>query len=105
MTDESHIKLGLRVPKSRNYPVGWKRIESIPPNQPCIIALPGSSTDDSRKANCFAKMVRQIFRDSTFPVYSVEYEYGGRILRIDREAVLARYGQENPNLPFIKKFK
>ena len=105
MSDESHIKLGLRVPKSRSYPVGWKRISSIPPDQPCIVALPGSSTDNSRKANCFAKMVRQIFRDCTFPVYSVEYEYGGRVLRIDREAVLARYGQENPDLPFIKYVK
>lgn len=46
-----------------------------------------------------------MFQDCTFPVYSVEYEYGGRTLRIDREAVLARYGQENHDLPFINHVK
>lgn len=103
--DESHAKLGRRVPQSDEFPFGWQQIDTLPPDQPCVVALSGSSADDSKKANGFAKMIQGFMEDKDFPIYSVEYDLTGRNFRVDREAVLARYGQENPDLPFINLVK
>lgn len=104
-TDNSHIKLGLRVKKSKEHPLGWQYVSVLPKDQACIIALPGSSADNSRKANGFAKMIQETLDDKKLPVYSVEYDYGDRLFRIDREAILARYGQEDKNGKFIRCVK
>lgn len=103
--DNSHIKLGKRVTKSQSYPLGWQYISAISPNEACIIALPGSSADNSRKANGFAKMIEETLNDKSMPIYSVEYEYGDRLFRIDREAILAQYGQEDKTGKFIRYVK
>ncbi len=104
-TDNSHIKLGLRVKKSKEHPLGWQYVSALPKDKACIIALPGSSADNSRKANGFAKMIQETLDDKTLPIYSVEYDYGNRLFRIDREALLARYGQEDKTGTFIKYVK
>ena len=67
MADESHIKLGKRVKKSKLCPFGWEYTEQIPPDEACVIALPGSDTDDSKKANGFAKMVGEILKNKKIP--------------------------------------
>ena len=103
--DNSHIKLGQRVAKSKQNKYGWLAMDMINPDEACVIALSGSDSKDSKKANGFAKMVREILKDKKFPVYSVEYDLADRNFRVDREAVLARYGQENPELPFIRCVK
>lgn len=105
MEDNSHIKLGKRVKKSKKFPLRWQSVDIIPPDEPCILALPGSNANNSKKANGFAKMVQEMLKDKNFPVYAVEYDLADRNFRIDREAVLARYGQENPKLPFIRYVK
>lgn len=104
-SDNSHIKIGLRVKKSAEYPLGWKYVSSFPKDQALIIALPGSSVDNSRKANGFAKMIEETLEDKAMPVYSVEYDYGERVFRVDREAILAQYGQEDKTGQFIKYVK
>ncbi|MBR2274045.1 MAG: hypothetical protein IJ864_04395 [Alphaproteobacteria bacterium] len=100
--DNSHITLGKRVKKSRATPLKWQLIEKLPPDEVCVLALPGSNADDSKKANGFAKMIEEVLKDKKIPIYCVQYDLAERNFRIDREAVLARYGQENHQLPFIK---
>lgn len=102
--DNSHIKLGQRVSKKRAE-YGWLPTDRIEPDEVCVIALSGSDTKDSKKANGFAKMIQEILKDKKVPVYSVEYDLADRNFRVDREAVLARYGQANPELPFIRDVK
>ncbi len=104
-TDNSHIKLGQRVAKSAEHPLGWQYVSALPEDKACIVALPGSSADNSRKANGFAKMIQETLEDKSVPVYSVEYGYGDRIFRVDREAILAHYGQEDKAGKFIKYVK
>jgi len=103
--DNSHIKLGKRVKKSKAHPLGWEYTDAIPADIACIIALPGSSADNSRKANGFAKMIEEILPKKSLPVYSIEYDYAERKFRIDREALLANYGQEDKTGPFIRYVK
>ena len=63
MADNSHIRLGKRVKKSKAHPFGWEYMAQIPPDEPCIVALPGSDADNSKKANGFAKMIEEILKD------------------------------------------
>lgn len=100
--DNSHIHLGLREKKTKQNPHGWQPVRGIAPDKPCLLALPGSDANTEQKANGFAKLVKSMLKDQSFPVYSVDYEKGNRNFRIDREALLARYGQENPKYPFIR---
>lgn len=102
MRDESHIKLGLRVKKTKAYPFGWQYMEQIPPDEPCILALPGSDADNSKKANGFAKMIEDTLKDKKIPIYSVEYTLAGRLSVADREAMLIRFKQGNPNSPLLR---
>lgn len=74
----------------------------IPPDEPCIVALPGSDADNSKKANGFAKMIEEILKDKRMPIYSVEYELAGRISVADREAMLNHFGQGTPNSPLLR---
>ncbi|MCM1323788.1 MAG: hypothetical protein NC218_06465 [Acetobacter sp.] len=103
--DNSHIKLGKRVKKSKEHPLGWEYINIIPKDIACIIALPGSNADNSKKANGFAKMIEETLMDKSLPIFSVEYNFGERIFRIDREALLSQYGQEDKNGKFIRCVK
>ncbi len=103
--DTSSMQLGLRTEKSTSNPKGWKVFEKIPHNESAIIVLAGTNTDTSKKANGVVKMIQEDLEEENFNVYSVEYHFGNRNFRIDREAVLARYGQENYNLPFINHVK
>ncbi len=102
MTDESHIKLGKRVKKSRACPFGWEYMEQIPPDEVCLVALPGSDTDNSKKANSFAKMVKSFLKNKKIPIYSVEYDLAGRISVTDREAMLVYFNQGDPNSPRLR---
>ena len=102
MADESHIKLGKRVKKSKLCPFGWEYTEQIPPDEACVIALPGSDADDSKKANGFAKMVGEILKNKKIPIYSVEYDLAGRISVTDREAMLNHFNQGNPDSPVLR---
>lgn len=105
MTDHSHIKLGKRVRRNRLFAKGWQPCEKIDAEEVCAVALPGSNVKDSKKANGFAKMIQETLRDKKVAVYCAEYDFAERCFRVDREAVLARFGQENPGLPFIRKVK
>lgn len=100
--DNAHIYLGLREKKTKQNPHGWRSVSIITPDTPCLLALPGSDANSEKKANGFAKLVKSMLKDKSFPVYSVNYEKGNRNFRIDREALLARYNQENPKYPFIR---
>lgn len=102
MTDESHIKLGLRVKKSREHPMGWQYVSTVPPDTACVIALSGSDADNSRKANGFAKMVAEVIKDKTLPIYAVEYDLGGRVSIADRMALLNYCSQGSPNAPELR---
>ncbi len=103
MQDNSHIKLGCRVKKSKTHPLGWNYADAVPADIPCILALPGSDADNSRKANGFAKMVEQMLKGKKMPIYSVEYELAGRITVADREAMLNIFNQGNPNSPLLRQ--
>lgn len=105
MDDNSHIKLGKRVKKSKLSPLRWQYVDAISADEPCILALPGSNTKTSKQANGFAKMIEETLKKPYIPIYSVEYDFGDRNFRVDREAVLARYGQANPSLPFLRQVK
>lgn len=102
MADNSHIRLGKRVRKSKAHPFGWEYMAQIPPDEPCIVALPGSDADNSKKANGFAKMIEEILKDKRMPIYSVEYELASRISVADREAMLNHFGQGSPNSPLLR---
>ena len=97
MADESHIKIGKRVKKSKACPFGWEYAEQIPPDEVCLVALPGSDADNSKKANGFAKMVEAFLKNKKIPIYSVEYDLAGRISVADRMAMLMHFNQGNPN--------
>lgn len=105
MEDNSHIKLGKRVKRNKLFPLRWQPTDAIPPDEPCILALPGSNAKNSKQANGFAKMIEETLKKPIIPVYSVEYDFDNRDFRLDREAVLARYEQGNPNLPFLREVK
>lgn len=101
MQDTSHSKIGVRVPKSKEHPLGWQEVDVISPDSICLVALPGSHVKDGKKANGFAKMIEETIEDKNIPIYCAQYDFGNRNFRVDREAVLARYGQEDYRFPFI----
>lgn len=103
MQDNSHSTLGVRVPKNEEHPLGWQEVDILPPDDVCILALPGSHVKDGKKANGFAKMIEESLTDKDIPIYCAQYDFADRNFRIDREAVLARYGQEDYRFPFIDK--
>lgn len=102
MTDNSHSKIGQRVKKSKEHPLGWKYVEQIPADIPCIVTLSGSNTDNSKKANGFAKMVQEILKNKKIALFSAEYDSAGRKSFSDRLALLNHYEQGDPNSPLLK---
>lgn len=102
MTDISHAHIGHRVKKTEEHPHGWEIVKQIDPDEPCILALAGSGAKDSKSAHGMAKMIDGML-DVTIPIYAAEYDLADRRIRVDREAVLARHGQENDRFPFINE--
>lgn len=97
MTDKSHAKIGRRVKKSKLFPLGWERVKHIDADEIAIISLPGSNTDNSKKANGFAKMIEEMLTDKKIPIYSVEYDTTNRLSIADRIALLKYYNQDTSN--------
>lgn len=97
MTDKSHAKIGRRVKKSKLFPLGWERVNEIDADEIAIISLPGSNTDNSKKANGFAKMIEEMLTDKKIPIYSVEYDTTNRLSIADRIALLKYYNQDTSN--------
>lgn len=103
--DNSHIRLGQRVKKHKLTPHKWEITEQISPDRACLVILTGSATETDKKANNYAKETLELLKNKSLPVYAVAYNKGERDFRQDREAVLARYGQANPRLPYIRNVK
>lgn len=97
MTDKSHARIGRRVKKSKLFPLGWERVNNINADEIAIISLPGSNTDNSKKANGFAKMIEEMLTDKKIPIYSVEYNAENRLAIADRIALLKYYNQDISN--------
>ena len=97
MTDKSHARIGRRVKKSKLFPLGWERVNNIDADEIAIISLPGSNTDNSKKANGFAKMIEEMLTDKKIPIYSVEYNAENRLAIADRIALLKYYNQDISN--------
>lgn len=55
MADNSHIRLGKRVKKSKAHPFGWEYMAQIPPDEPCIVALPGLTPTTPKKPTASPK--------------------------------------------------
>ena len=102
MTDNSSIDLGKRVKKDKLHPHGWQPVDSIEPDEACFVIIGGSNIKDSKKSNGFIKMVEELMKKK-IPIYCISYNFEDRIFRLDREAILARNGQANPELPFLKR--
>ncbi len=102
MTDNSHAKIGQRIKKSKANPLGWKYVDIIPPDMPCIITLSGSNTDNSKKANGFAKMIIEMLKNKRIAVFSAEYDTTGRKSVTDRLALLNHYNQGDENSPLLR---
>ena len=101
MTDNSHAKIGQRIKKSKDHPLGWKYVDAIPPDMPCILTLSGSNTDNSKKANGFAKMIEDILKNKKIALFSAEYDTTGRKSVTDRLALLNHYNQGDANDPLL----
>ena len=97
MTDKSHARIGRRVKKSKLFPLGWERVNNIDADEIAIISLPGSNTDNSKKANGFAKMIEEMLTDKDIPIYSIEYNAENRLSVADRIALLKHYNQDISN--------
>ena len=101
MTDKKKTKIGQRIKKSKEHPLGWKYVDAIPPDMPCILTLSGSNTDNSKKANGFAKMIEEILKNKKIALFSAEYDTTGRKSVTDRLALLNHYNQGDANDPLL----
>lgn len=101
MTDNSHAKIGQRIKKSKDHPLGWKYVDAIPPDMPCILTLSGSNTDNSKKANGFAKMIEEMLKNKKIALFSAEYDTTGRKSVTDRLALLNHYNQGDAKDPLL----
>ena len=101
MTDNSHAKIGQRIKKNKEHPLGWKYVDAIPPDMPCILTLSGSNTDNSKKANGFAKMIEEMLKNKKIALFSAEYDTSDRKSVTDRLALLNYYNQGDANNPLL----
>lgn len=86
MTADVHI--GLRCPKSEQYPFGWKKTDSIPSDEVCVVYLGGDGTTEDRKANGYAKIAQNDIKEAlqmNIPVYGVTYDFNGHSKELARK--------------------
>lgn len=55
---QSHMSIGRRVDKDEAHPHGWEIVQSIDPNETCVLILGGSGSKDDKAANGYAKSIK-----------------------------------------------
>ncbi len=80
--------VGQRVLKSSQNLYGWKNIDSVDLNKPCIVCFCGSGTINESSANGYAKSVQNLLEknklnNSAVNIYSVAYNFGYRDFNVD----------------------
>ncbi|MBQ9270723.1 MAG: hypothetical protein IJ218_00445 [Alphaproteobacteria bacterium] len=78
MTD---AQIGLRCPKSDEYKYGWKKVDSIPADEVCVVYLGGDGATDDRKANGYTKVAQNDIKTALqidVPIYGVTYDFAGK---------------------------
>ncbi len=77
----TNAQIGLRCPKSDEYPHGWKKVDSIPADEVCVVYLGGDGATDDRKANGYTKVAQNDIKtalQTDVPVYGVTYDFEGK---------------------------
>ena len=91
----SSIKIGLRAPKTKNNPLGYEIVESIPKDEVCVLFLNGDGVTDDKSANGAAKIIEEQVLDTIdekVPVYSTNYDFEGVHSEVSRLLDFAKHG-------------
>lgn len=75
----TNAQIGLRCPKSEQYPLGWKKVDSIPADEVCVVYLGGDGSVTDKDANGYAKIADNDVSKVLglhVPVYGVTYDFG-----------------------------
>lgn len=83
----SHAELGERVDKTEDNNYGFKRVDSINPDETAILFLGGSGADSDRSANSYLSSVDELIREHNIKqkvkLYAAIYDFGDEL---DRDA-------------------
>lgn len=76
----STISIGQRMEKDDSNPIGWKNINKIPVDEPCVLFLGGDGTTSDKAANGYLKSVEKLLEKEQITeninLYSVVYDFG-----------------------------
>ncbi len=80
---KSSISLGQRVGKTENNPFGFKKIDSIQPEEICILYLGGDGTQTDKQANGYLSSTQKLLENNLSPedlskvsLYAPVYNFG-----------------------------
>ncbi len=91
----SRVHIIQRIDKSVRHPYGVRPVSYAPINHPSIVLLGGEGTIKSRYANYYASMIQDILHNDgihDINIYSVYYDFGNRIPKLDRTDIFRRAG-------------
>lgn len=74
----STAEIGLRTEKTVDNPHGFKYVNSIPYDEPCVLYVGGDGTTDDRAANGNAKVIETDILEPMgikLPIYSIKYNF------------------------------
>ena len=94
----SNVSIGLRVEKSKENQSGWKIVDTVPFDCPCVVYLGGNGAISDKAANGYAKEVEtEIISTvgSRVPVYSLKYDFSGSDAEYARRYEFMKHRQEN----------
>ncbi len=74
----STVTIGKRVPKTPENNIGYEIVETIPADEVCVITIGGDGVDTDKKANGYAKIVKnEVLNDieGNVSVYGITYNW------------------------------
>ncbi len=103
---ESDAGVIKRVCVETNQDCGINLIQSIPANEPAIVALGGDLTHSAKQANYYASTLKRLLAHhglSNVGVYSVYYCFAGQDAKLTRKDIFRRAGHRFLGTPISQK--
>ncbi len=100
----SQVSVGKRTEKNANNSYGYEKINSINPEEVCVLVIGGSATITDKEANGYAKSVYEVLRshnlDKQVNVYGITYDFGEYFSITQAfEAQMKKYGHKIMHRP------
>lgn len=94
----SGVAIGLRVAKTDDNKYGWKLVDDVPIDEPCVVYLGGSGATSDQAANSYAGDVEREITATVgqkVPIYSVKYDFSGNDASFARRYEFMKHRQEH----------